>query len=206
MKKTLLFLFLSVSLLTQAQNIGELFKKMPAELFPGVSEANKTMLLVDSGITSVPYALGEIKKLEQSHNYLKLQTSEVGTTQLKLLPITPHSAVICFVRTVCESACDSHITFYTTEWQMIEENSFLPVISEDLFFDSSKKGMENYKYTVSLHHIFPISAAFRGNDNDLLLTFNYKSLLSDDQIAEMTPFLKSDTALLHWENAHFKHE
>jgi hypothetical protein len=80
----------------------------------GVSEGNKTMLLVDSGKTTVPYALGEIKKLEQSSDYLKIKTSDAGTTQLKMLPVAKDSSIVCIIKTVCAEACDSHISFYTT--------------------------------------------------------------------------------------------
>ena len=204
MRNFIWIFFLSVSLLAKGQNIGDLFKSMPSELLPGVSEGNKTMLLVDSGETTVPYALGEIKKLEQSSDYLKIKTSDIGTTQLKLLPVAKDSSIVCIIKTVCAEACDSHISFYTTEWEKIENNTFLPEISEEIFFDSSKKEMENYKYAVSLHHIYPISAAFSESGSDLMLTFNYKLLLTDNQIAEIKPFLKSDTVALKWENAVFR--
>lgn len=204
MKIYLLLISILVSVSGYGQTINDLFKSMPPELLPGVSEGNKTMLLVDSGETTVPYALGEIKKLRQSNDYLEVKTSDIGTTQLKLLPIAEDSLIVCMVKTVCGEACDSHISFYTTEWKKIDHNTFLPEIPKEIFFDSSKKEMENYKYAVSLHHIYPISAAFSESGNDLTLTFNYKPLLTDDQIEEIKPFLKSDAVVLKWENAVFR--
>ncbi|SFK95719.1 DUF3256 family protein [Proteiniphilum acetatigenes] len=204
MRNFIWIFFLSVSLVAEGQNIGDLFKSMPSELLPGVSEGNKTMLLVDSGETTVPYALGEIKKLEQSSDYLKIKTSDAGTTQLKMLPVAKDSSIVCIIKTVCAEACDSHISFYTTEWKKIENNSFLPELTKEIFFDSSKKEMKNYKYAVSLHHIYPISAEFNESGSDLMLTFNYKALLTDGQIAEIKPFLKSDTVTFKWENAVFR--
>lgn len=198
------FFFLSISLLTKGQNMGDLFKSMPSELLPGLSEGNKTMLLVDSGQTTVPYALGEIKKMAQSSDYLKIKTSDAGTTQLKILPVSADSSIVCIIKTVCAKTCDSHISFYTTAWEKIENNDFLPEVSSKIFFDSSKKEMENYKYALSLHHIYPISAEFGENGSDLKLTFNYKTLLTRDQIEELKPFLKSDTVVLKWENATFR--
>lgn len=204
MRNYLCAFLLFFSLHVGSQNIGDLFKSMPSELLPGITEGSRTMLLVDSGETTVPYALGEIKKLKQSNDYLKIKTSDVGTTQLKLLPIEKDSSIVCIIKTVCAEACDSHISFYTTKWEKIDANKFLPEISEEIFFDSSKKKMENYKYAVSLHHIYPISAAFSDNGSDLTLTLNYKPLLTDDQIAEIKLFLKSDTVTLKWENASFR--
>lgn len=197
-------LFLSVSLIAEGQNINELFKSMPDELLLGVSEGNKTMLLVDSGATTVPFVLGEIKKLRQSNDFLEIKTSDIGTTQIKLLPITQDSVIVCIIKTVCTEVCDSHITFYTPEWEKLENSAFLPDISGEFFFDSSKKEMENYKYAVSLQHIYPVSAAFDESGSDLTLTFSYKPLLSDSQIEEIKPFLKSDSIVLKWNNASFK--
>ena len=204
MHHLILLFFLSLSTIVEAQQVGDLFKAMPPELLPGVSEGNKTMLLVDSGKTTVPYPLGEIVKEAYGNDYLRLQTSKIGTLQLKLLPVSEDSVVVCLIKTVCGNVCDSHISFYTTGWEKIEDSTLLPEVSAEIFFDSSKKEMENYKYALSLHHIYPVSAGCNESNNDLTLTFNYKPLLTDDQIAEVAPFLKSDSVILKWDSGRFK--
>jgi hypothetical protein len=204
MRNFIWIFFLSVSLSAEGQTISDLFKAMPPELLPGVSDGNKTMLLVDSGETTVPYALGEIKKLEQSDDYLKIKTSDAGTTQLKLLPFGNDSSIVCVIQTACLEACDSHVSFYTTTWEKIENNTFLPEISEEIFFDSSKKEAKNYKYTVSLQHVYPVSADFSEKGSDLTLTFNYQPFLTNDRIAEIKPLLKSDAIVLKWKNGSFR--
>lgn len=85
--KAILLLLLCFTTLANGQTVGDLFKAMPSELLPGLSEGNKTMLLVDTGQTSVPYPLGEVKKRVHSDDHLLLQTSNVGTIELKLLPV-----------------------------------------------------------------------------------------------------------------------
>jgi hypothetical protein len=177
---------------------------MPAGLLSGVSEVNKTALLTDTTKTPVNFILGEITKLHHTDDYLKIRTSAAGTTQIKLLPVTNDSAIVCVVKTVCGQACDSHISFYTTEWEKLETQIFLPEISAKNFFDSSQKDSENYKYAVSLSDILPISAQFNGSNTDIELTFNYKQHLSANVIAEITPFLKTDTIVLQWRNGLFQ--
>jgi len=203
-KQYILFFFMFFSLTGNGQTIGSLFQSMPADILPGVSEGNKTMLLVDTGKTTVPYVFGEISKISQSNDYLLIRTSDIGTTQLKLLPVAQDSVIVCVIKTVCGDVCDSHISFYTTDWRKLEQNTFLPSISAENFFDSSKKETENYKYAVSLPDIYPISAAFGNSGNDLMLTFNYKQQLPDDLIAEIKPFLKGDSIILKWDNNSFK--
>ncbi len=231
--KAIFLLLLCFTTLVNGQTVGDLFKSMPSELLPGVSEGNKTMLLVDTGQASVPYALGEIKKMAHSDDHLIIQTSNIGTTELKLLPVnhpstiinltegsaTPdsemqnpvteisasqYSMILCLIRTVCAHACDSRIDFYTTGWEKIDNPALLPPINEEIFFDSSKKELDNYKYAVSLPGIYPISAKFSDNGTDLLLTFNFREHLDDRQVNEVAPFLKSDTITFKWNGVSFK--
>lgn len=203
MKKLLVYIFLLLSVTAYSQSIGNIFKRMPADMLPGFTDANKTMLLVDTGKTVVPYALGEIVKDFQTDDYLKLKTSDVGTIQLKLLPITADSSIVCVIRTVCASACDSHITFFTTEWEDLKSNDFLPVISKEIFFDSSQKNSDKYKYAVSLPDISPISAEFVRGQKDLTLKFDVETYLSSEVFEEIKPLLKSESVILKWNNKQF---
>ncbi len=202
--KAIFLLLLFFTTLVNGQTVGDLFKAMPPELLPGVSEGNKTMLLVDTGQTSVPYTLGEIKKRVHNDNHLLIQTSNVGTIELQLLPVVQDSMIICVIRTVCAQACDSRIDFYTTGWEKIDDSTLLPTINGEIFFDSSQKERENYKYAVSLPGIYPVSAKFSDNGTDLLLAFDFKKHLDEDQIEEIVPFLKSDTIVLKWDRVSFK--
>lgn len=202
--KAILLLLLCFTTLANGQTMGDLFKAMPSELLPGLSDGNKTMLLVDTGQTSVPYALGEVKKRVHNDDHLLIQTSNVGTIELKLLPVAQDSIIICVIRTVCAQPCDSRIDFYTTGWEKIDDSTLMPPINREIFFDSSQKERENYKYAVSLPGIYPVLAKFSDNGTDLLLAFDFKEHLDEQQIAEVLPFLKSDTIVLKWDRVSFK--
>lgn len=204
MQRNILFIFLFLSLCSYGQTIGDLFRSMPSGLLPGVSENNKTMLLVDTGKTVVPYAMGEVQKLRQSNDFLQIRTSAVGTTQLKMLPVAEDSVIVCLIKTVCGDICDSNITFYTTDWEILQKEQFMPLVAAENFFDSSQKEANNYKYALSLPDIYPISAEFSDGSSDLTLRFNYREHLNDDQIAEIQPYLKSDSIILKWNNATFR--
>ncbi len=73
MRKILLFLSIFVISVSYGQNIGDLFKSMPTVLLPGISEGNKTMLLVNTGKTTIPYTLGEISKIKQNDDLLEIK-------------------------------------------------------------------------------------------------------------------------------------
>lgn len=204
MQQSILFFFLLFSTLTHAQNVSDLFKSMPSNLLPGASEGNKTMLLVDTGMTAVPYAFGEIEKMVLSDDYLQLKTSDAGSTQIKLLPLSSDSVVVCVIKTVCAGVCDSYLSFYTTDWVKLDNNAFLPNVSAEIFFNSSPKKKENNKYAVSLPDIYPISATFSDQGTDLTLKFHYKDRLTAQQIEEIKPLLKSDSVTLTWNNTSFR--
>lgn len=204
MQRNILFLFIFFSMCGYGQTIGDLFRSMPSGLLPGISEDNKTMLLVDTDTTVVSYAMGEVQKISQSSDFLLIRTSAVGTTQLKMLPVAKDSVIICLIKTVCGDVCDSNISFYTTHWEKLEKEQFIPALTAENFFDSSKKGTENYKYALSLPDIYPISATFDDGGSDLMLTFNYRERLNDDQIAEIEPYLKGDSIILKWDNTSFR--
>lgn len=204
MKTILINLLLLLSIMAAGQTAGDLFRSMPSGLFPGVSEGNKTMLLVDSGNNSVPYALGDISKIAHEKDFLQVRTSAAGDLQIKLLPLSDDSLIVCLIQTVCAGVCDSRISFFSTTWQELDQGMFLPELSKEIFFNSSKKNSDNYNYAVSLPDIYPISAEFSDGSSDLTLRFNYREHLNDDQIAEIQPYLKSDSIILKWNNATFR--
>ncbi|MDD2328523.1 MAG: DUF3256 family protein [bacterium] len=201
-----LLLLLSLSAVATGQNITDLFRTMPPALLPGISESNKTMLLVDSGNTSVPYSLGEISKVAHDREFLHIRTSAAGDLQLKILPLPGDSAIICLIQTVCAGICDSRITFFTTEWVKLDPLGFLPTISKEIFFISPENHSDNYKYAVSLPDIYPISARFDKAGTDLLLKLHYRERLTEEQMAEINPYLKNDSLFLHWKNGSFREE
>jgi hypothetical protein len=204
MQRNILFLFLFLSMCSYGQTIGDLFRTMPSLLLPGVSENNKTMLLLDTGTTVIPYTMGEIQKIRQSNDFLQIRTSAVGTTQLKMLPVTPDSVIICVIKTVCGDICDSNISFYSTKWMKLAQERFMPLPTAEYFIESSHKEAENYKYDVSLLDIYPISAEFSDGDSLLTLRLNYREPLTDKQAAEIQPYLKSDSIKLRWKDASFR--
>ncbi|MDO5523012.1 MAG: DUF3256 family protein [Bacteroidia bacterium] len=204
MKKTLLLLLIFVSASAFSQKIDDVFKSMPNHIVPGLTDGNRTMFLVDTGQTAIPYPLGEIQKLAYSPDFLKIRTSEIGFTQIKLLPLVNNTQIICVIKTVCGNACDSHINFYSTEWVELNADTLLPYISAESFFDSSKKNSDNYKFAVSLPDIYPISAEFENGSNSLTFKLDLEKYLSAEQRAEIEPFIKTETITLNWDKTSFK--
>ena len=204
MKTFVNILFILLTLSVQAQKINEVFKNMPEDIIPGITEGNRTMLLIEKDKKNIPYTLGEIKKINHTENYIKLKTSQVGTTEIKLLPSHKNKDIICVIKTVCAKVCDSQISFYTDTWEKLNPRAYIPSNLETVFFNFDKKGALKSKYALSLPDIYPISAEFSEKENTIRFIFNYEQHLTKEQIEKLTPYLKAKTIRLQWDGKAFR--
>ncbi len=203
MKQYILLLFSCITFLGYGQKIDEVFKTMPDEFLPAFTEADKTMLLVDSSLSVIPYALGEIEKLAYSETFLSIKTSGVGTMQIKLLPLVNNTQIVAMIKTVCSKVCDSNIRFFSKEWEEIDKSSILPQITPLTFFDSSKADTPEFKWSLSHIDMFPISYQFKNGSNNLAVTFDFKNYLSKQDVQKVSPFLHNETVDLMWNKSTF---
>lgn len=200
---SILLLISCITLLSYGQTMDELFKTMPDELLPAFSEANKTMLLVDSSLLVIPYALGEIERLDYSDTFLSLKTSKVGTMQIKILPLVNKTQIIALIKTVCSSVCDSDIRFFTNEWEEIEKSNLLPTIPPHIFFDEKELNTPEFKWAVSQIDIFPLQFEFKDGGNDLQIKFDIVNHLSSQDSLKIKPYLVKETIDLSWNKSTF---
>lgn len=204
MKQYILLFFCFITFLGNGQNIDQVFKTMPDEFLPAFSEANKTMLLVDTSLSVIPYALGNIERLNHNNTFLSLKTSDIGTMQIKLLPLVNKTQIIVLIKTVCSNkVCDSNIRFFSDKWEEIEKSNIMPDIQPHLFFDSSKINMLDFKLAVSHINIYPLQFQFKNGSEDLSVKFDFAGLLSPEDLTKIQPFVSNDTIDLKWNKSMF---
>lgn len=203
MKPYIILFFSCIVSLGYGQKIDEVFKTMPEELLPAFSEANKTMLLVDSSLSVIPYPLGEIEKLDYDETFLSLKTSEVGTMQIKLLSLVNQTQIIALIKTVCGTFCDSNIRFFSTDWNEIDRSSLLPQIKPIAFFDATQVNTEEFKWAISHIDIFPLQYQFEKESDNIIVTFDFKKSLSKNDLQKVTPYLENETIELSWNKSTF---
>lgn len=96
-----------------------------AELFDEERRAQLTTLLEQDTAQTFPIALdSDTKLLEASVNGLRLQTSEVGTTEVRLLPASQGS-IIAVIETVSSPQVDALITFLAPSGTPLSRTDFL---------------------------------------------------------------------------------
>ena len=204
MKQYILILFFGcISFLSFGQTMDEIFNTMPDELLPAFSEANKTMLLVDSSLSVIPYPLGEIERLDYSDTFLSLRTSKIGTMQIKILPLVNNTKIIALINTVCTKVCDSNVRFFTEKWEEVEKNSLLPTLSPFIFFDKANLDTPEFKWAASHIDIYPLHFQFKEGSNDLEVKLDIAAHLSPQDLEKIKPYLVKETIELSWNKSTF---
>ena len=203
--KHYILLFLScIAFVSYGQKIDDVFKSMPNEFLPAFDEANKTMLLVDTSLSVIPYPLGEIEKLEYSDTFLSVRTSEVGTLQIKILPLVNNTQIIALIKTVCaKKMCDSNIRFFSDKWEEIDKSSILHPIPPLTFFDETKLNDPEFKWAISHIDIYPLNYQFMKGSDDLRVKFDIEEYLSPKDFQKVEPYIKSETLDLVWNKSMF---
>ena len=122
-----------------AQDMKSVFIAMPDSITPLLTKVNKEDCVdfLDSNMKAEVKnrfdGTAEMRVLTE--DYTLVQTSEIGTLEMKLLPVNDSTKVVCMVKTVCASACDSDVRFYASDWSKeLDAASFLQRPSADVFF------------------------------------------------------------------------
>lgn len=115
---------------TFAQQIRESFVNMPDSLSTLLTKVNREDFIdfLDSNMKAeVNNRLGGKSQMTKlSADFLEVRMSEQSTFQLKVLTKPDGTQLLCAVSTVCGPVCDSHVDFYTTDWQPLDANTLLP--------------------------------------------------------------------------------
>ena len=102
-----------------AQDMAELFVKMPDEYTIGLEDAWRKDLVnlyragKEAKLQNMMQGASQLMKL--TPDYLKIQTSGRSTVELRRLPLVNHTWIICMVTTVSAPVSDSRIHFFTTD-------------------------------------------------------------------------------------------
>ena len=204
---TILLFIVTTSI--SSQEISSVFLSMPDNIIFGLEAAQKDLLISNpNDTTDLKIDRGtfsELKRLAISADYISLQTSDAGTTQIKLLPLINDSKIICVVKTVCGKICDSQVQFYTTKWLPIVQGELLPKINKDLFIkadsDRNSQDFENaYKYL----DMNPFKIELSSADTSMKITYDIKDYLSEEDYKKIQPFLMEEPITLTWDKTSYK--
>lgn len=210
MKKALLiisFIWLT-GFSVNAQELENVILSMPNGIVLGLDAAQKDRLvasLKDTAQIEVDREnIGTVKRLAISPDYISLQTSESGTTQIKLLPLINDTKIICVVKTICGGVCDSQIQFYTTKWLPIAQDLF-PKKTKDWFIKhDADKDSQDFKNAYASLDMTPIKIMLLPESTSLEAFYDIKNYLSEDDYKKIQPFLIEGAKTFEWDKISYK--
>jgi hypothetical protein len=200
-------LLLSTPILKAQDSIIEVFIAMPDKLLAGMDAEKRTALLAspDSASLTVESAIREdITRTAFTNEYLALKTSEIGSMEIRLLPLVNNSNVVAVITTVCGPACDSRLDFYTTDWKPIPTADLFPEKDKNWFLKTDSIDSDEYRNAVAMLDLSPIKLKFVPNGNDIEAEYDIKSYLSPDDYKLLEPFLRKEPVILKWNKFIYK--
>lgn len=210
MKKVLLILsFICLTVFSaNAQELENVILSMPNSIVLGLEAAQKDRLVANvkdtAQIVVERETIGAVKRLAISPDYISLQTSEGGTTQIKLLPLINDTKIICVVKTVCGKVCDSQIQFYTTKWLPIAQDLF-PKETKDWFIKpDADRNSQDFKNAYAALDMTPIKIILLPGSTSLEASYDIKNYLSEDDYKKIQPFLIEGTKTFEWDKISYK--
>jgi hypothetical protein len=208
--KKLLFaiILLTITTTISGQDIKNIILSMPESIIYGLEASEKNLLatgLEDTTQLTVNRGrLGEITRLSVSPDFVSFKTSDAGTVEIKLLPLINDSQIICVIKTVCAGACDSQLQFYTTKWIPINQGDLFPKKDKDWFIRSDiDKDSQEFINAYAALDMTPIKMKLSATDSSLMVYYDIKKYLNEEDYKKIEPFLIENPKILYWDKSSY---
>ena len=192
-----------------AQNMKSVFVSMPDSIAPLLTQTNKEDCIdfLDSNMKAVVKNRfgneAEMKALTE--NYVLMQTSPVGTLEMKLLPVNDSTNVVCMVKTVCASACDSEVHFYTSDWsKKLDAKNFLQTPEADAFFLPNDTLTDEDALIRKKADMHLMKVSLSKDDASLTYIYSTPDYLNKEDREKLLPHLRKEPIVLRWQDGKFR--
>ena len=209
MRKILLIIWCFCTLSVVAQDMKSVFIAMPDSIVPLLTQVNKEDCVdfLDSNMKAVVTnrfgKKAELKVL--TDDYALMQTSSVGTLELKLLPINDSIRVICMVKTMCASACDSRIRFYMSDWsEELPASEFLQLPSADMFYQADSLMTDETVLIKKKADMNALKASLSKDDASLSFVYTTPDYLNKEDREKLLPILRKEPIAYQWSEGKFR--
>ena len=192
-----------------AQDMKSVFIAMPDSITPLLTKVNKEDCVdfLDSQMKAAVKnrfdGTAEMKVLTE--DYTLVQTSEIGTLEMKLLPVNDSTKVVCMVKTVCASACDSDVRFYASDWSKeLDAASFLQRPSADVFFLPNDTLSEEGILIRKKADMHLMKASLSKDEPTLTFIYTTPDYLNQEDQEKLLPHLRKEPVVLEWKDGKFR--
>jgi hypothetical protein len=185
------------------------FIAMPDSITPLLTKVNKEDCVdfLDSNMKAEVKnrfdGTAEMKVL--TDDYALIQTSEVGTLEMKLFPVNDSTKVVCMVKTVCASACDSEIRFYTSDWrQELDKKEYLQWPDAGTFFLLKDSLSEEDVFIRQKADMHLMKASLSKDEPTLTFIYTTPDYLNQEDKEKLLPHLRKEPVVLEWKDGKFR--
>ena len=208
-RRLLIIVSIFCALSATAQNMKSVFVSMPDSIAPLLTQTNKEDCIdfLDSNMKAVVKNRfgneAEMKALTE--NYVLMQTSPVGTLEMKLLPLNDSTNVVCMVKTVCASACDSEVHFYTSDWsKKLDAKNFLQTPEADAFFLPNDTLTDEDALIRKKADMHLMKVSLSKDDASLTYIYSTPDYLNEEDRGKLLPHLRKEPIVLRWQDGKFR--
>ena len=214
MKKLLYFILgftLTASL--QAQEVRQAFINMPDSILPILTKVNRADCIdfLDSHMRAIVKNRfdQQSEMIRLTKDYIAMQLSPQSHFEMKLLPVTDSTHIICTIQTICSNACDSRIDFYTDDWVALDKKKFITLPSQSDFVpeaiplqvaDTLSTPWEVLRNEAD---ILLMQASLADSTSTLTFQYTTPGYMSKPSATQYVPLLKRKSISYEWKNGKF---
>ena len=192
-----------------AQDMKSVFVSMPDSIAPLLTKVNKedcVDFLAYNMKAEVKNRFGGATELKVlTDDYLFLQTTANSSMEMKLLPVNDSTKVVCVIKTVCSSACDSEVHFYSSDWkQKLITTDYLSKPEGDMFFLPVDSSDEEYALIRKEANVHLMKASLSKEDVSLTFIYTTTDYLNKENKEKLEPYLRKEPVVLKWQEGKFR--
>jgi len=208
-RRLLIIVSIFCALSATAQNMKSVFVSMPDSIAPLLTQTNKEDCIdfLDSNMKAeVTNRLGGKSEMTLlAEDYVFVQMTPNSTLEMKLLPVNDSTKVVCMVKTVCASACNSDIKFYASDWsKKLEDGDFLLKPSADAFFLPNDTLPEEGVLIRKKADMHLMKASLSKDDASLSFIYTTPDYLNKEDREKLLPYLRKEPIVFRWQDGKFR--
>lgn len=204
MRKYLMMMFVLFGVSSAwAQDMKSVFVAMPDSVMPLMTKVNREdcidFLASDMKAEVTNRLGGKTEMTMLTDDYVFVQMTPNSTLEMKLLPVNDSTKVVCMVKTVCASACNSEIKFYPSDWSKeLEIKDFLLKPSADAFFLPDDTLSEDEVLIRRRADMHLLKASLSKDDTSLTFIYTTPDYLNKEDKEKLLLHLRKEPVVLRW--------
>lgn len=203
-------LMITCLLPAKAQLAKQYFVAMPDTILPLLTEINRADCIdflesnMRAQVTNRLDGKSEMTKL--ADNYIAMNVSAQSRWQMKLLALNDTTQIICTISTVCAPACDSRINFYSTQWELLQANDYmpnLPTLEEYLPALTEENADVQTINVVKQADLLLVDMQMSADNDSIICTFDTPKYMEKEAAQKLMPLLQKPI-IYDWDSGRFR--